>query len=196
MVEDGVVASSEWIAESTTSKLTCIQPPSIEKERVRIRVENATPAARVHILATTYLPSSSPLASLRRIGTSPRSQVVPYVTSLFLSSLKLDEEYQYVLDRRNSKLYPGSLLPTPSMLLQPWELTKTVNEMQLAEAGQDLPSLAPRLRRSLPKTRGSKLRGRLPEDESRNTSFSSIQVTWPAISSWMPKGNWSCRSMR
>nr|MCU0717570.1 hypothetical protein [Pirellula sp.] len=143
MVEDGVVASSEWIAESTTSKLTCIQPPSIEKERVRIRVENATPAARVHILATTYLPSSSPLASLRRIGTSPRSQVVPYVTSLFLSSLKLDEEYQYVLDRRNSKLYPGTLLPTPSMLLQPWELTKTVNEMQLAEAGQELPSLAP-----------------------------------------------------
>ncbi|XZE34929.1 hypothetical protein SH501x_000405 [Pirellulaceae bacterium SH501] len=142
-VEDGVVASSEWIAESTVSRLTCIQPPSLDQERVRIQVDNATPAARVHILASTYLPSSSPLASLRRTGSSPRSQVVPYAMSLFLSSLKLDEEYQYVLDRRNSKLYPGTLLPPPSMLLQPWELTKTVNETQVAEAGEDLPSLAP-----------------------------------------------------
>ena len=141
--QDGVVASSEWIAESSVPKLTCIQTPSIDQERVHLQVDNATPAARVHILASTYLPSSSPLASLRRTGTSPRSQVVPYATSLFLSALKLDEEYQYVLDRRNSKFYPGSMLPTPSMLLQPWEVTKTNNETQLPEAGQDLPSLAP-----------------------------------------------------
>jgi hypothetical protein len=57
--------------------------------------------------------------------------------SLFLSGRTLGEEYRYVLDRRTMKKYPGSLLPRPGLLLNPWAVQDTSTGMDEAALGEE-----------------------------------------------------------
>ena len=55
--------------------------------------------------------------------------------SFYVDSMKLDEEYQYVLARQQAMKLLGSSLAHPTVLLNPWELSATRNEARLAQAG-------------------------------------------------------------
>lgn len=56
-------------------------------------------------------------------------------SNFYVDSMKLDEEYQYVLARQQAMKLLGSSLAHPTVLLNPWELSATRNENQLAQAG-------------------------------------------------------------
>ncbi|MCK5944947.1 MAG: hypothetical protein KAI24_23370, partial [Planctomycetes bacterium] len=90
---------------------------------LRIRVANATPGTRVHVVATRYLPTYDLFASLR--GAPPQAPTVlplDRLDSSFDAGRKLSDEYRYVLERRFASKYPGNMLDRPSLLLNPMEL--------------------------------------------------------------------------
>ncbi|MBM3964885.1 MAG: hypothetical protein FJ308_07415, partial [Planctomycetes bacterium] len=115
-------------------------PIRIEKieadgNKIRIHVAGDVELGRVHVLGTAY---EHPVSE----GWQGRSYRVdsPAIErdrqlSFYVDSMQLDEEYQYVLARQLAKPTLGSLLPHPSVLLNPWELSATRNESREAQAG-------------------------------------------------------------
>lgn len=105
-------------------------------------IQGADDAARVHLIANVFdaaptgrgiqLPEVPLLSKGRRI-----------VESSFVNSLRLDEEYTYILNRQGADKFPGNLLPQPTLLIHPWEVSITENNRQEAAAGDDFSSMAP-----------------------------------------------------
>ncbi len=110
---------------------------------VHVQLSGPTTQARVHVLASRYLPREQAITQLRLPALKPlESRFMPLRQSAYVSNMTLGEEYEYVLRRQYAQKYPGVMLPQPSLLLNPWETEATVNESQSAMAG-DAPMAAP-----------------------------------------------------
>ena len=115
-------------------------PIRIEKieadgNKIRIHVAGDVELGRVHVLGTAYEhPVSEGWQGPSYRVDSPAIERNRQL-SFYVDSMQLDEEYQYVLARQLSKPILGSLLPHPSVLLNPWELSVTRNESREAQAG-------------------------------------------------------------
>jgi hypothetical protein len=120
-----------------------VQSLAIEDKKLRIKVAGADEDTRIHVLA---LPYSAPtgLSGLFEVSNAPgyyQSRIVP--RTVFQDSLKIDEEYRYILDRQGMKIYPGNMLPQPSLLIHPWEVSVTQNQLQQAMLGDPMSAAAP-----------------------------------------------------
>ncbi len=119
---------------------TPLQIASVEAgdENVRIRVLNAGKAARVHVIATRYLPAYQPLDLLGRLSV-PDPQVDTFYAprSEYLSGRQIGDELQYILARRYLEKFPGVMLTDPSLLLNPWALRDTETSRQTGKLGED-----------------------------------------------------------
>jgi len=92
---------------------------SIENDKLSIQIQNSDAATRVHIVAMPFDQSPSLISSLTSVPSAPNSSRMNPTPSFYIDSMKLDEEYQYVLARQLAKKYPGNMLPQPSVLLNP-----------------------------------------------------------------------------
>jgi hypothetical protein len=95
-------------------------------DTVEIRLANASPYARVHVLATRYLPAYDLFARLGFSGTpglmqQPRQPVHTF----YESGRDIGDEYRYIIDRQQAAKYPGNMLERPGLLLNPWSLQAT-----------------------------------------------------------------------
>lgn len=115
----------------------------VEGGRLKVQVSGAGALGRVHVVGTAY----EHLAMEGWAGRSYRKQAPAIsrtrLSSFYVDSLQLDEEYQYVLARQLKRPYAGSSLAHPSILLNPWELSTTQNQSVFAKGGDDLAALAP-----------------------------------------------------
>lgn len=140
-VANFVVAASR-ILETRPSRPVVIRSVIAGADALRIEVDGADEATRVHVLASAFKPTSNLGLGLEMptAGLSMRANRPP--NSSYVDSLRLDEEYGYILDRRTGKKYPGNMLPQPSLLIHPWEISTTENLSREARAG-DMPPAAP-----------------------------------------------------
>ncbi|MCY2975649.1 MAG: hypothetical protein NTW52_13400 [Planctomycetota bacterium] len=118
-----------------------VSKASIVNDNLTIQIQNADAATRVHIVAMPFDQSPSLVSSLTSVPIAPNSSKLNPTPSFYIDSMKLDEEYQYVLARQLAKKYPGNMLPQPSVLQNPWELSVTNNESQLAAAGDAIAAI-------------------------------------------------------
>ncbi|MDP6424647.1 MAG: hypothetical protein QGG14_07880, partial [Planctomycetota bacterium] len=88
-----------------------------------IRLVNAGKEARVHVVATRYLPPFDPFTGLA-VARRPGLGVVAmeHAESFYHSGREIGDEYRYILDRRFAKKYPGNMLKRPGLILNPWAL--------------------------------------------------------------------------
>lgn len=123
--------------------LAAIEKSEIREEKLRLRVVNALGSARVHFLATAFV--EDPLfASRFRVSQPPLSRrAFSPASNYYIDALKLDEEYQYILQRQFATRYPGNLLTQPSLLLNPWDTASTVNATLQAKTGDLPPPMSP-----------------------------------------------------
>jgi hypothetical protein len=142
-IKDGLVIAKGWVSQASNPERTTIRRSEWKDNKLTIELGNVNANTRVHILATPFNHSRSAKQSLARPWPSPHETTLPIPSSLYVDSLKLDEEYQYILDRRGAKHYPGNMLPTPSVLIQPWELEVTRALDDRAVGGDPMPKLAP-----------------------------------------------------
>ncbi len=112
-------------------------------EKLLVQLGNQDPFTRVHVVANAYESNAGLGQSLPAADFPLASSARFKLPSFYINSLKLDEEYQYVLQRQFLKKYLGSLLPHPSTLLNPWELSVTQNSTQTAATGDPMAAIAP-----------------------------------------------------
>ncbi len=104
------------------------------KDAVEIRLANATPFARVHVLATRYLPAYDLFARLGSAG-APGLLQQPWTPArtFYESGRDIGDEYRYILDRQAAQKFPGNMLDRPGLLLNPWALRDTEAEPESLE---------------------------------------------------------------
>lgn len=107
-----------------------------EGDSVAIRIKDASPFARVHVIASRYLPVYSAYGDFAKVRAPELGGVYPgYAESVYLTGRAIGDEYRYVLDRKYAKKYVGNMLERPQLLLNPWAKRVTETGEQLAQAG-------------------------------------------------------------
>ncbi|HUP79150.1 MAG TPA: hypothetical protein VM260_11400, partial [Pirellula sp.] len=142
--EDTLVGQSKLL-ETNRVRPVHVKDLKLTDDKLVVHVGNFDKFTRVHIVADAYEPlivqgASFPVPAFPILA-SPRMRI----PSFYINSLKLDEEYQYVLQRQFYKKYLGNLLPQPSAILNPWELAVTQNATQSAAGGDPMDAMAPKL---------------------------------------------------
>ena len=127
-----------------------IKTVKVSDDRLQVQLGNHDRLTRVHVIADAYEPVTS---HGLRLAAPPFPLAVAARTripSFYINSLKLDQEYQYVLQRQLLKKYLGNMLPQPSAILNPWEMSVTQNTTQMAMGGDAMQSLAPKMAAPMP----------------------------------------------
>lgn len=106
-------------------------------DAVKITVAHAGPLSRVHVVATRFQPDHR-FANDFGPAVNPALYQIALGSNLtrYISGRDIGDEYRYILDRRAAKKYPGNSLTRPGLLLNPWELSETVTEINEASAGE------------------------------------------------------------
>jgi hypothetical protein len=129
------------MGEARLGELTNVAPLQIvgvggDKDNVTIQLANWTKFARVHVIATKYLPEYPLYGNL---GPLPQRQgalvTTPKALTRYVEGRDIGDEYRYILERKYAQKYPGNMLSRPSLLLNPWALRKTETGQQAPAAG-------------------------------------------------------------
>ncbi|HUG70756.1 MAG TPA: hypothetical protein VMM76_23605, partial [Pirellulaceae bacterium] len=137
-INEGYALGSSRHLEARGAKPLQIATVETDDEQLRIVVHNSSKFARVHIFATRYRPAFSAFGKFASIADPEPYQVDPgRMTSLYVAGRSIGDEYQYIIDRRYAKKYPGVLVERPSVLLNPWAVRSTESGRQDAAAGDD-----------------------------------------------------------
>ncbi|RCK81145.1 MAG: hypothetical protein OZSIB_2522 [Candidatus Ozemobacter sibiricus] len=146
----------------------------IEKEKgnLRVRVANATAGTRVHVLGTRFF---NPPTLWQSLGFCDQpSLALTRLTrplSRYLSGRAIGDEYRYILERKFARIFPGNMLPRPSLLLNPWSLRKTETGTQEAQSGDTWSRLAEPMPESGLEGEGG---GRPPSQVEGENEFSQV----------------------
>lgn len=95
---------------------------------LRVELRGSDARTRVHVIATRFLPA--PVEPLDEgPATRPRLRVDRMIGVRYVSGRELGDEYRYVLERRGAARFPGLLIDTPSLLLNPWARRTTTTAL-------------------------------------------------------------------
>lgn len=153
-----VLAAPHRILQASPAEQVVIQRVSVENDHAQVHIAGADEQTRVHLLARAFRSNHLPSEAAHFPHGALTSRSLPPLRSQYLDSLRLDEEYSYILDRQAAHKYPGNRLPQPSLLVHPWEVSVTENREQLAAAGDAFPpsaepaARAPEMQRGLGRT--------------------------------------------
>lgn len=139
-----------------------------------------TDNAVVHALFFNYLSEKiiSQFHQLRMLYIEPNQSVLIFGknTSCYLPSRKLDEEYQYVLERKYHARHVGSTLAKPQLLLKRLFLNDTVTSTQTAAIGEMMQSRDMQSSRMMMNRAGNSGKVHLPQGvSSLNPSLDFIE---------------------
>lgn len=119
-----------------------IREVNVEAGKLRVKLGEADAWTRVHIVASAFDNRVSLAGSMRLSHATPYVLARSSTPTLFVESLRLDEEYQYIMGRSKQSYYPGVLLAQPSILLNPWDLSATENDRRDANRGDPMAAKA------------------------------------------------------
>jgi hypothetical protein len=139
---DHWVAAKNRLLQASPAQRVVIRQAAIVDGQLVVRVDGSDDMTRVHVIANGLLPSASRGQQLQLPHLPLAAQTLPADLSHYVESLRLDEDYSYILERQHAKKYPGNLLSQPSVLILPWEVSVTENERQDAAAGDAMPRSA------------------------------------------------------
>ncbi|KAJ4462901.1 putative Actin-binding protein F [Paratrimastix pyriformis] len=132
----GYVASRVRIGELRNLDAVQLVEAREEAGRLVVQLAHPSPAARVHLFATHFVPRFSAHQQLCKVGpTEPKLTTFGATKALYESGRALGEEQRYILDRKLVAPRVGNMLPRPQLLLNPWATKSTATARQDAAAG-------------------------------------------------------------
>ncbi len=140
-VTEGTSAANVWVGEHRHLEKRVSNPLQISTieandKTVTINLSNAGKNARVHVFANRYQPAFNAFGLLATVQDNEPWIYRPSIRkSVYMQGRKIGDEYQYILDRKFAKHYPGNMLERPSLLLNPWDTQQTNNGNQDAADG-------------------------------------------------------------
>jgi len=103
------------------------------EKAITIRLANSNKSSRVHVFATRQQPAFRAFKKFATVtDAEPFRLQWNKLTSLYVAGRSIGDEYQYIIDRRYAKKFPGVMVKRPSVLLNPWAVRST-------EAGHQTP---------------------------------------------------------
>lgn len=137
----GFILGESQSVESSPPTAASIAKTEVRDGKLRLQISGAREGTRVHVLATPFV---SDTTRFRLLLSGPPHFRQTYASNLsfYADSLRLDEEYEYILQRQYATKYPGNLLSQPSLLLNPWDTASTENARREAGSG-DAPPPSP-----------------------------------------------------
>lgn len=125
------------VLERKASDPLQIQKIEVTKDNLIIKVANTIEGTRVHAVMTRFL--SDDLFAQFGIPTfrSPTGSMLPRPESNYVSGRIIGDEYRYVMERKNGKIYPGNMLTRPSLILNPWSPRSTNQGKDDLRLGED-----------------------------------------------------------
>lgn len=132
--EEWIVGKHRTLATTPVQALS-IQSVALADGALAVNLKGADQQTRLLVVASPFAHGESDQwlrRTQRNFAPTLRRDRIP---SFYVDSMKLDEEYQYVLARQQAQRLLGSTLVHPTILLNPWELAATRNESQQAQAG-------------------------------------------------------------
>ncbi len=127
--EQGWLLSEGRCREHSRARQLACTELAHDASHLRLRLADASPHCRVHLLGSRFLPECSALV-MEAPGWRPASFASGWPESLYISGREIGDDYRYVLERRYAARLPGNLLERPSLLLRPWELQETETSRQ------------------------------------------------------------------
>ncbi|MBF0409081.1 MAG: hypothetical protein HQM10_17165 [Candidatus Riflebacteria bacterium] len=116
--------------------------------KLRIKISNSNEDVRLHIAANRFLPDMDIFDSLG-VPTQYPYPGCAYWTkpaTKYVSGRTIGDEYQYILERKFARIFPGLMLKRPGLLLNPFSIRKTDTGTQQAARGDSfeaMPEAAP-----------------------------------------------------
>ncbi len=115
-----------------------IESVTEDAESISVQLQNTNESTRVIALASRYLPGFESFSEFSRISDIEPLRFQPAIRrSVYLAGRQIGDEFQYILDRKYASKYPGNMLDRPSLLLNPWDVRDTNNNVEVLEAGAD-----------------------------------------------------------
>ncbi|MEQ8764025.1 MAG: hypothetical protein RL885_08860 [Planctomycetota bacterium] len=114
-----------------------LQIVSIEEgaEELLVSLANSSKFARVHVFADRFHPDYRHDTDLRLGAIEPNAVYRTLARATYIEGREIGDEYQYIIDRKYAKKYPGNMLQRPSLLLNPWAVRTTETADQQAQQG-------------------------------------------------------------
>ena len=121
--------------QETVARMPSVAEARVDGDRVRIQVRDATPSTRVAVRAARFAgPGGVFPAGAGFPSPAERMLHPPHVQ--YVSGRNIGDEYRYVLERRFQRMFAGSLLARPGLILNPWELRETTAEREQLKADE------------------------------------------------------------
>ncbi|MBF0543156.1 MAG: hypothetical protein HQM08_01920 [Candidatus Riflebacteria bacterium] len=135
---DYLISKTRFLKKEGDNPLQILAIEDSQKEKkLKIQLKNTTSETRIHIVADRFVPDRDLWDSLGAPCDDPFPTCDYWVmpTTRYVSGRSIGDEYQYILERKFAKIFPGNMLKRPSLLLTPFSLRKTETGTQAAEAG-------------------------------------------------------------
>ncbi|MEZ6135956.1 MAG: hypothetical protein R3C53_13725 [Pirellulaceae bacterium] len=167
------VLAEHRILQTETRAPLVIRKAAVEGDALVMAVDGANEFSRVHVVADPFWPGTQRAATLQLPypALAYRKRTAP--TNRYIDSLRLDEEYSYILNRQGIQKFPGNMLTQPSLLVNPWEVSVTQNETQAAMAGDAIPAMPAPAAESPDSRRKSRAMDTDPSNVSQSYDFLS-----------------------
>ncbi len=139
-VEAGKDARGFILGGTQRLQTTDVQLPSIakveaDKEKVTLQLRNLKRGTRVAVRAYRYEGFGKGLGNGFGYPNASNRTVYPPHTQ-YISGRNIGDEYRYVLERKFQKVFAGTLLERPGLILNPWMLRETEAELEELKADQ------------------------------------------------------------
>ena len=135
---DNVIVGDHRRLETRDATPMNLKSVTASSDQVEIQLENADDWTRVHVIASRYHPRFSAYHWMSDIRDTEPWKMIPAVRrSVYMAGRRIGDEYQYILDRKYAEKYPGNMLTRPSMLINPWMLRETNNQVESLASGSE-----------------------------------------------------------
>lgn len=133
----GWLLGKNRLLETRTAQPLQITSVQTDAEMVTIKLANFSPFTRVHIASSRFEAGRGLFDSLGGFSRHGSAQGSPAkLPNLYSAGRQIGDEYRYILERRHAKLFPGSMLPRPGLLLNPWSIRDTDLEDLIQQGGE------------------------------------------------------------
>ena len=121
--------------QETVARMPSLADVQLDGDRVRVQVRDVTPSTRVAVRAARFAGTGSDFPAGAGFP-APASRFFHPPHVQYVSGRNIGDEYRYVLERRFQRIFAGTLLARPGLILNPWELRETTAEREQLKADQ------------------------------------------------------------
>ncbi len=134
-----VVLGKSRLLEMRTPDPLRVAETNVNDQKITIHLEGTSPATRVHLFADRYVTNGfDSWTALQQVRNAEPIWVrLGFRESSYVTGRDIGDEYRYILDRKYAPKYPGVMLQRPSLLLNPWAIRNTENQVQVAAEGDE-----------------------------------------------------------